>query len=78
MSLVAGLSCEQRNFFFDPLKCFVYSETSIKRSIKRTLSQVPKLTSYISFCNEALFSGHRTELTMVVLDYVLEIGAVVD
>ena len=78
VSLVAALSCEQRNFFLDPLKCFVYSKTSIKRSIKRTLSRVPKLTSHISFCNEPLFSGHRTELTMVVLDYVLERGAVVD
>ena len=27
-------------------------------SIKRALSQVPKLTSYISFYNELLFSGH--------------------
>ena len=27
-------------------------------SIKRTLSQVPKLTSYISLYDEALFSGH--------------------
>ena len=26
--------------------------------IKRTLSQVPKLKSYISFYNEPLFSGH--------------------
>ena len=74
VSSVAALSCEQRNFFLDPLKCFVYSETSIKR----TLSLVPKLTSHISFCNEPLFSGHRTELTMVVLDYVLERDAVVD
>ena len=37
-----------------------YSETSIKRtpSIKRTLSRVPKLTSYISLYNKPLFSGH--------------------
>ena len=36
-----------------------YSETSIKRapSIKRTLSRVPKLTSYIFLCNEPLFCG---------------------
>ena len=56
----------------------------IKRtpSIKRTLSRVPKRTSDISLYNEPLFSGHlqkpllsghRTELTIVVLDYVLEI-----
>ena len=43
----------------------LYSETSIKRtpikqtpSFKQTLSQIPKLTSYISLYNEPLFSGH--------------------
>ena len=43
----------------------IYSETSIKwtlikriPSIKRTLSWVPKLTSYISLYNEPLFRGH--------------------
>ena len=37
-----------------------YSETSIKRTpcIKRTLSRVPKLTSYITLYNEPLFNGH--------------------
>ena len=38
----------------------IYSETSIKRtlSVKRTLSRVAKVTSYISLCNESLFSRH--------------------
>ena len=43
----------------------MYSETPIKGlpikrtpSIKRTLSRVPKLTSYIFLYNEPLFSGH--------------------
>ena len=59
------------NFWFvRHFVCLVYySETSIKR----TLSQVAKLTSYISLYNEPLFSGHlyfilsghRTELTIV-------------
>ena len=47
------------------LSKMIYSETSIMRtlikripSIKRTLSWVPKLTSYISLYNEPLFSGH--------------------
>ena len=53
VSLIAALSCKQRSFFLDPLRCFVYSETSIKR----TRSRVPKLTSYISLYNEPLFSG---------------------
>ena len=29
-----------------------------EHAIKRTLSRVPKLTSYISLYNEPLFSGH--------------------
>ena len=42
------------------LKNEEYSETSIKRTpfIKRTISRVPKLTSYISLYNEPQFSEH--------------------
>ena len=66
----------------------------IKRtpSIKQTQSQVPKSTSFSFLYNEPLFSGHlyqadadtkincehRTELTIVALDYVLNIRIVVD
>ena len=58
----------------------------IKRapSIKRTLSRVPKLKSYKLYlakfdCLNPLLSGHIvTELTIVVLDNVLEILNVVD
>ena len=38
-----------------------YSETSVKRTpnnFKRTLSRVPKWTSYISLYNKPLFRGH--------------------
>ena len=82
-----------------------YSETPITvsgppikqtPSIKRTLSRVPKLTSYISFIANLysadtkinriwlisivknLRSEHGTEMTIVVLDYLLEIRTVVD
>ena len=43
-----------RNVCQASLEAAKYSETSIKR----TLSRVPKLTSYISLYNEPLFSGH--------------------
>ena len=54
--LQMNLSTRKIKFTVKPL----LSGPPIKRtpSIKRTLRRVPKLTSYISFCNEPLFRGH--------------------